>query len=269
MIGSSTMSNIKRLVNEGAIFYCSHSGGKDSQAMYAHLSKVVPHDQIVVVHADLGRVEWEGTQDHVKATTQHELNVVRAFYKDGRPKTLLNYVRHRFSVRPDAPSWPSSASRWCTSELKTGPIRKFIRADMKARGVKKAVNCIGIRAEESRARSKKSPFKINPELSRAGREVWDWMPIFELSTDQVFSIIEKTGQQPFWIYGAGNHRMSCVLCVLADENDIRNGARHRPDLVAEYRALEKETGWTVFHKKSLQERINPNLIPVVNIEVAA
>ena len=257
--------NINDLVSEGAIFYCSHSGGKDSQAMYSFLLSVVPQDQIVVIHADLGHVEWEGTQDHINKTIRHKLNVVTATYKDGRRKTLLNYVRHRFSVRPGAPSWPSAASRWCTSELKTGPIRKFIRADMKAKGAKKAVNCIGIRAEESKARAKKNPFEINKDLSKAGREVWDWMPIFWLSTNQVFQAIDQAGQKPFWIYGEGNNRMSCVLCVLADENDIRNGAKHRPDLVVEYRALEKETGWTVFHKKSLSERINPRLIPVVNI----
>lgn len=256
---------IKNLIDSGAIFYCSHSGGKDSQAMYAYLRAIVPHDQVVVVHADLGRVEWEGTQGHIIATIRHELNVVRAFYKDGRPKTLLNYVRHRFSVRPDAPSWPSAASRWCTSELKTGPIRKFIRTDMKARHKHLAVNCMGIRSEESKARAKKNPLQLNKELSKAGREVWDWMPIFDLSTVDVFDVIKLAGQKPFWIYGAGNNRMSCVLCVLADENDIQNGAKHRPDLVSEYKALEIETGWTVFHKKSLAERIGQHRIPVLNV----
>ena len=247
---------IKNLIDSGAIFYCSHSGGKDSQAMYAYLSILVPKDQIVVVHADLGEVEWEGTQEHIEKNIKHPLNVVKAQFKDGTPKTLLGYVEHRHKVRPDAPSWPSAASRWCTSELKTGPIYKFIRHDMKQKKKFIAVNCTGIRAEESTSRAKKNPLQLNKQLSKAGREVWDWMPIFEWATKQVFDCIAAAGQEPFWIYGAGNDRMSCVLCVLANTNDIQNGAKHRPDLVGKYLALEEKTGWTVFHKKSLSQRIN-------------
>lgn len=61
------MKNIQQLIEDGAIFYCSHSGGKDSQAMYSVLSKVVPANQMVVVHANLGNVEWSGVIDHIEA----------------------------------------------------------------------------------------------------------------------------------------------------------------------------------------------------------
>ena len=60
------------------IIYVSHSGGKDSQAMYSHVLKNYPHDQIVVVHSDLGEIEWEGVQDHIRNNISHPLNVVRA-----------------------------------------------------------------------------------------------------------------------------------------------------------------------------------------------
>ena len=58
-----------RLIRRGALFYVSHSGGKDSQAMYAALVSRVPRDQIVVVHADLGEIEWRGVQDHIRENT--------------------------------------------------------------------------------------------------------------------------------------------------------------------------------------------------------
>lgn len=51
---------IRQLRDAGAIFYVSHSGGKDSQAMYLCLRQVIPSEQIVVVHAGLGEVEWPG-----------------------------------------------------------------------------------------------------------------------------------------------------------------------------------------------------------------
>ncbi len=243
------------MIAQGAIIYVSHSGGKDSQAMYALLSKTIPHDQIAVVHADLGEVEWAGVKKHIEDNITHPLNVVKAVWQDGREKNLLDYVKHRFAVRPDAPSWPSSANRWCTSELKTGPIRKFIRHDMKRRGKRLAINCIGIRAGESSARAKKSPWQINKELSRAGRTVYDWLPIFGYSTTQVFQEIEEAGQKPFWAYKKGNERLSCVFCILGSDNDLKNGFKHRPELFKKYLELEKSTGYQMFHKKSLAERI--------------
>lgn len=249
----STANDIEELIKAGAIFYCSHSGGKDSQAMYAILSELVPYAQIVVVHADLGEVEWGGVKDHICENISHPLNTVKAVWKDGSEKDLLSYVRHRKKVRPDAPSWPSSASRWCTSELKTGPIRKFIRNDMKSRGKVLAVNCMGIRADESSARAKKSPYQLNKDLSRAGRTVYDWMPVFELSVDQVFSTIERAGQKPFGAYLNGNERLSCVFCIMGSKNDLKLGREARPDLFDKYIKLEQETGYTMFHGKSLTE----------------
>ena len=32
------------------------------------LSRIVPRDQIVAVHAPLGEVEWPGTIEHIEAT---------------------------------------------------------------------------------------------------------------------------------------------------------------------------------------------------------
>jgi len=96
-------NKIQEFCDRGAIFYVSHSGGKDSQAMYSALRKFVPDTQIVVVHADLGAVEWTGVQDHIRKTIGHELHVVHAV------KSFFDMVRHRAKTRPDVPAWPSSA----------------------------------------------------------------------------------------------------------------------------------------------------------------
>ena len=37
-------------------------------------------------------------------------------------------------------------------------------------------------------------------MSVAGREVFDWLPIFDLSIDDVFRVIRDAGQSPHWIY---------------------------------------------------------------------
>ena len=162
MVTVSKLKEIKELAYQGALFYVSHSGGKDSQAMYTELFSIVPRAQLIVVHADLGEVEWEGVQDHIKATIRHPLNVVRA------SKTLFEMVRHRAATRPDVPAFPSAVQRQCTSDLKRNPIYKFIRNDMKERGATLALNCMGLRAAESASRAKKETFKLNTTLSKAG-----------------------------------------------------------------------------------------------------
>jgi DNA sulfur modification protein DndC len=228
---------IQELIEQGAIFYVSHSGGKDSQAMYNLMTDVVPHDQIVVVHSDLGEVEWKGVQDHILENINHGLHVVKA------NKTFLEMVEQRGK-------FPSAQYRQCTSDLKRGPIMKFIRGDLKVRGKEIAVNCMGIRAQESNARAKKEPFKYNNKESvnkRVTRHVYDWMPIFDLTTDQVFEVIGQYGQKPFWAYEK-NERLSCVFCIMGCMNDLRHGAEQNPELYKKYVDLEKKIGHTMFMK---------------------
>lgn len=240
--------DIRDLVRRGAVFYVSHSGGKDSQCMYARIRRSVPHERIVVVHADLGEIEWRGVQDHIRATIAHELHVVRA------NKTFFDMVRHRAATRPDVPAFPDAGRRQCTSDLKRNPIQKFIRRDMNARGATLAVSCMGLRAEESENRRRKPVWARNATLSNSRRTVHDWLPIHALTTAQVFGEIRRAGQQPFRAYAAGNRRLSCVFCIFGCAGDIANGRRERPELYQEYRKLERETGWTLFPGESLAER---------------
>lgn len=228
---------IDEFINKGAIFYISHSGGKDSQAMYSLIQKVVPAEQIVVVHADLGEVEWEGVQDHILKYTDHRVWVVRA------KKEFLEMVEKRRK-------WPSAAYRQCTSDLKRGPIFKFIRNDLKRRGVTIAINCMGLRAQESSARAKKNPLTYNKMQScdnRVVRHVYDWLPIFNFNTKEVFETIKEAGQKPFWAYEK-NERLSCVFCIMGCVNDLRHGAEQRPALYKRYVELEKKIGHTMFMK---------------------
>ncbi len=248
-MSTSKRNPIAQAIDDGALVFISHSGGKDSQAMYCHLSTFVPADQIVVVHANLGVVEWSGVMDHIRDNISHELNVVKA------AKTLLDMVEHRHATRPDVPPWPSPKHRQCTSDLKRGPIQKFIRAEMKRRGSLLAINAMGLRAAESSARAKRPVHQLNKTLSKAGRTVYDWNPIHEWSTAKVFNTISDCGQSPFWAYAKGNERLSCVFCIMGCKGDLRNGAEQNPELFAKYIELEERTGYTMFPTGSLAEKI--------------
>lgn len=231
---------IQQLIAQGAIFFVSHSGGKDSQAMMIHLSRYVPENQIVVVHSHLEGVEWEGTQEHIENTIgNHKLNVVRA------KKTFMEMVENRGM-------FPSTQFRQCTSDLKNGPIFVFINKIMKERGAKIGVNCTGIRAQESDNRSKMNPFKINTKLTGKGKvkTVYNWMPIFDWSERDVFACIADAGQKPHWAYGQGMSRLSCCFCIMSSKSDLRVSAKHNPEILDQISDLEKKIGHTMFMHQS-------------------
>lgn len=236
-------AKIENLVDRGAIFYISDSGGKDSQAMKIELLKMVPADQVVIVHADLDGIEWEGTEEWVrKYSDGYRVEVVHA--ANGR--NFWDRVDHR-------QKFPGPATRWCTSDLKRDPIHKLIRNDLKDRGLSLGVNCVGIRAEESKSRAGMKPMEINKRLSKAGREVWELFPIHDYTWQQVFQVIEEAGQEPHWAYAAGMERLSCCFCIMASSRDLQIAAEHNPEMYRKYVEYEERLGFTMIQGKSLKD----------------
>jgi len=228
------MLKIQKLINKGALFVCSHSAGKDSQAMYLTLKTLIPNEQLIVVHADLGTVEWKDTKEHIEKTIDHKLHVVKA------AKTFFEMVRARGM-------FPSTQFRQCTSDLKTGPINKFIRRVCKENEFQYVVNCMGLRAQESSNRAKKEVLKYNPKNStKSGSRVWyDWLPIHSWSTSEVFNYIRLSGQEPHFAYSLGMSRLSCCFCIMSKRSDLEIAAKHNPQLFKEYQELEREMNHTL------------------------
>ena len=226
---------IAEMAEAGACFMLNHSGGKDSQAMTIRLRALVPPDQLVVIHAPLGRVEWPGTLAHIRATTRG-LPLILAQAKTD----LLSAVRKRGK-------WPSPGVRYCTSGAKRDPITREIRRYLKAhpRFGGWIVNCIGLRADEGRDRAKRVPITRNERNSKAGREWIDWLPIHHMTEREVFQTIAEAGERPHWVYAKGMSRCSCSFCIMATREDLRRAARLRPDLFEEYASLEEEIGHTL------------------------
>jgi 3'-phosphoadenosine 5'-phosphosulfate sulfotransferase (PAPS reductase)/FAD synthetase len=251
MITPNNLSKALELAARGALFVVNHSGGKDSQAMLIALLAVLPREQIIVMHADLGEVEHLGTQEHAM-TQAADADV--PFVVANATKTFFGMVEGRFAKRPSVPSWPSAKHRQCTSDLKRGPIQREVRRVAKERGIKLIVNCMGLRAQESPGRAKKPAWAVNKALSKSGRKAYDWLPIHGATTADVFATIKQAGQEPHWAYAAGNERLSCVFCIMGSANDAIVGATERPELFERYVALEERTGYTMhMSRKSLTE----------------
>jgi 3'-phosphoadenosine 5'-phosphosulfate sulfotransferase (PAPS reductase)/FAD synthetase len=212
---------------------CSHSGGKDSQAMYLAIRDLVPAERLVIVHATLGHIEWPGIVEHIMATTykSHEFFVVAAAQK------LFGIARRRRM-------WPSPKNRQCTSDLKRNPIKKQIVSLCNERGFNKVLNCIGLRAQESTSRAQKSIFRQNTSksYSNSRRKWFEWLPVHHLTTKEVFERIATAGQEPHWAYKAGMTRLSCSFCIMSSKQDLRTAAKLRPELYQEYLQLEQEIG---------------------------
>lgn len=225
------------MIEAGALVVVNHSGGKDSQAMMIALAALVPADQLLVIHAHLPGVEWDGTWEHVQASAAaHGVPAIQV----QAGKTLMEMAERRGM-------WPSPSTRQCTSDLKRDPINKAIRHHLKnnPRFGGRVISAMGLRAEESPARSKLVTWQRDARESKAGREWFRWLPIHDWSVDQVFGAIGSAGQEPHWAYGAGMTRLSCCFCIMSSRADLCTAARLNPGLYGEYVAMEKRIGHTL------------------------
>lgn len=229
-------ADITDMIDRGALVAINHSGGKDSQAMTIKLIEAgIPRDQLLIVHATLGDVEWAGTINHIRKTTS------------GLPLVIARPRRSFFEMVRARGMFPSPRYRQCTSDQKRGPIerelRRYLAANPRFGG--QVVNAMGMRADESAARRCRPVVSRNARGSVAGRIWVDWLPIHGLSRREVFDTIASAGQEPHWAYGRGMSRLSCSFCIMSSLADLQCAARLRPDLLSAYMALEEEIGHTL------------------------
>lgn len=253
----SQAAEIADLIERGALFVVSHSGGKDSMAMLNRVVRIVPPGQIVVVHATLGDVEWPGALEKAE---QHADAFGIQFITARSVKTFFQMVEHRFKVRPgpNSPCWPSASNRQCTSDLKRGPIEREVRRYAKAHGFSIIVSCTGIRKQESASRAKACDFRMNERGTVKGRDWFDWLPIHDMTTEQVWREIARGPLLAHHAYALGNNRLSCIFCIMGSTSDLRNGREQHPAVYERYREIERRTGYTMhMSRKPLDQLCAP------------
>jgi 3'-phosphoadenosine 5'-phosphosulfate sulfotransferase (PAPS reductase)/FAD synthetase len=241
--------------------FINSSAGKDSQAQLDYLVDLALEqdclDKLVVVHCDLGRIEWEGTRELAERQAAHyglRFEVVR---NENWPDLLARIEAHG--------RWPGRDTRYCTSEFKTGQARRLatrLVTEARANGLGMAqrevriLNCLGIRAQESHTRAKLTPYKHHPhyQLDKEGnrkdgngwtnskRWVDEWLPIHAWSADEVWARIKESGVEHHPAYDKGMPRLSCILCPLASFSANVMGAFLNPDLADEYVGVEDRIG---------------------------
>lgn len=229
------------------ILQISISGGKDSQVTLLKIIELAEKQnvrhRIRAVLSETG-ADWKESPEHCRYLCE-TLNVPFSIVYP--TWTIPDYIDHRLR-------FPSAACRFCTS-LKTGSLDKAIRhlAPAKERECR-ILSITGERREESFHRAKLKEFELNKKLTAGNREVWNYRPILDYKVGKIWDDIHASGLKAHPAYEVyGNERLSCALCVLACENDIRNGATARPDLAERYLAVERKSGHTFRYRRSLAD----------------
>jgi len=227
------------------VILLNSSAGKDSMASLDVIATQAARqgvlDRVVVGHADLGRAEWAGTRE--LAREQAERYGLRFFVVSARGPDLLERVERRGM-------WPSPQQRWCTSDLKRGPLRRLMtqlvreHRDRVGEARVRLLNVMGMRAQESPARARKPVSRVDPGASNGRREVTDFLPLFDWAVEDVWHRIgaSRMADLVHPAYAAGMPRLSCRFCILAPKSALVTSARLNPDLAQEYLRVEKATG---------------------------
>lgn len=201
------------------------SGGKDSQAAviagFRYLDIIGHSGPRVLVHADLGSVEWKDSLPACEALARYvgaELIVVSRKAGglmerwEARWQSSLTRYRELSTVTLVLP-WSTPGMRFCTSEMKTHVITAELKRRFKGQQI---VNVTGVRRAESAARAKSTVTGWDAD----GR-ILTWRPIVDWSTEQVFEAIDDSGMAPhpaYRVFGMG--RVSCRFCIMSNWDDM-------------------------------------------------
>ena len=244
----ATTPPIDQLLRAQAPVCIGCSGGKDSCAVafatLAHLDAIGHQGPRILMHADLGVVEWKDSAPTCARLADRlglELVTVRRKAGDmmerweGRWHNNVERYINLECVKLILP-WSTASMRFCTSELKTD----VMCADLVKRFPQSTILSVsGIRREESSKRKRAPVLKAQPKLTSKKWETsgYGWNPLLEWKLPQVLGYLEA---QRFELHEAyrvfKSSRVSCCFCILASEADLA-AAASCPDNADIYRRM--------------------------------
>ncbi|NEE25424.1 phosphoadenosine phosphosulfate reductase family protein [Streptomyces sp. SID7982] len=247
--------------DEHDIVVVGDRGGKDSgvtvHEVCTRADKAGQLHKIRILHCDLGTterghlVEWPGALEVARAHAK-QYGVPFAVRRSKRWRSLWERIRSHGK-------WPGHFARYCTSDTKTAVGRDYVDevgAELRLGRPVRAGYAMGMRAEESRARAKK-PVLERHRMSGKGtlRVVTTWLPVHQLSTEEVWEAHRENGIAHHEAYDQGMRRLSCRACPLAHTDDLVHSAQLNPELFEEYADAEAEMGHQFKESISLRKII--------------
>lgn len=202
----------------------------------------------------------EEVRERGKWPSQTERYCTSYFKRDQGTKvltSLANEARGFLEQVKYRGMWPSNGQRYCTSKFKQEPGQSaMVRLANEVRTPGKQpfiLNCFGFRGQESPRRKKLPPWALNKRASNSRKVVYDWLPIHDYTTEQVWERIARAGTRTHYAYGLGMTRLSCRFCIFAPRSQLMIAARANPELWQEYVQAEKDMGHTFRKSLSLVE----------------
>lgn len=251
---------VRRLVSEYGdqlAFVINHSGGKDSTRMLGLIRQEFPESPTFAVMADTGF-------EHQQPISAAEFARQRCADFGLDVKIVRNPKRTYLEMVEQRGKFPSAQFRQCTSDLKRGPIDKFIRSLSHA----VIVNCTGIRAQESSQRSHFKPLVLNSHLTTRTRKVYNWLPIFDQTLADVLAWhwTHAIPLHPVYVpeyhkdgtTGGYLRRFSCRVCIFSTDADIRAIFHHDRPAFDAIASLEQKLNFTMRSGSSLVQIVQAN-----------
>ncbi len=230
----SVTQKVTDMLNAGCVVAIGVSGGKDSDAtairLAAYLDEVGHTGPRVLIHSDLGRVEWKDSLPKCEALAKRlgwELVVVRRRAGDllarweGRWANNVARYEALECVKVILP-WSTPSMRFCTSELKTAIICSELSKRYKGLDI---LSVTGVRHAESAARAKMPVLQVQPLLTKKSSVGYNWNAIIDWPTADVFSYLSDVGEPLHEAYTKyGSSRVSCAFCIMGAVDDLRAAA---------------------------------------------
>jgi 3'-phosphoadenosine 5'-phosphosulfate sulfotransferase (PAPS reductase)/FAD synthetase len=197
----------------------SLSGGKDSTAAALWLREQgIPHVRLFMdtgwehaslyehldyLEAELGPIVR--IRSDIGVPDGYAAEIAQLETRLGRPSPMV-----RWTVKKAM--FPSRVRRWCTQELKVRPFLRWVdEQDCEV------LNIVGIRAEESAARS-----GLPEREPMAGAEhVEVWRPLIRWTEQDVIDIHTRHSVRPCRLYLEGASRVGCWPCIMARKAELR------------------------------------------------
>lgn len=219
------------------IHIVSFSGGKDSTALLLWAKENLP--DFTAVWMDTG---WESP------ITYAYVDLIDRMILGGSLVRLSSSEYNGFrDLCAKKGRVPSTKARFCTQHLKLNPLAEYFDT-LRDRYV--IHNYIGIRAQESHARSK-MPDK-NFDLDWLG--CWMHRPLLAWTADDVFEMHRKHRIPPNPLYKLGMKRVGCMPCIMANHTDMRQIIKHMPEVIENIREIELELDSSFFPPKYIPDR---------------
>lgn len=250
------------------------SGGKDSCALaFAvrdHLDAIGHKGPRLLIHSDLGRVEWKDSAPtcvRLAEAVNMELVTVRRGAGDMMDRWLTRWSNNveryvQLSCVKLILPWSTPSMRFCTSELKTAVICRDLVQRLPNSTI---LSAIGVRAQESSARAKQPIASVQNKLRSVTHRTTglNWNAIQHWTIDEVFADLFRRGFRLHEAYtDFGSSRVSCAYCMMGSKADLEAAAScvDNQPLYIEMATVEADSTFG-FQEAQWLADIAPHLLP--------